>query len=409
MKKYNVFIVGGGASGLCCAVYIKLKNPKITVALAEQLPRVGKKLIVTGNGRCNITNSDERKNRFHSNDIEAVMPVIEKYNNKRIESFFEKIGVVFTYSEDKKAYPNSLQASSVVDALRFSCEETGVEILTDTKILSYKKAKDCFEISSENDVFYSDNIVIATGLYSGGKKLGSDGNFFSYMKSRGYKSVPVNPAIVQLKTDNALTRSLKGIKTVCAVKLVSGNKTVRTDFGEVLFCDYGLSGPPIMQISGSASIGMKVALDLLPDLEYGRLFDMLVKRKENLKNRPAGEFFTGFLNKRVGQAVIKLCGYDLSIKVSELKNTEKICKTLKGLEFTVKGNTGFENSQVTSGGLKITEFDMKSFESKKEKGVFAIGEILDLNGDCGGFNLHFAWSSAFCCGDEIIKRSKGIK
>ena len=136
---------------------------------------------------------------------------------------------------------------------------------------------------------------------------------------------------------------------------------------------------------------------------------MLVKRKENLKNRPAGEFFTGFLNKRVGQAVIKLCGYDLSIKVSELKNTEKICKTLKGLEFTVKGNTGFENSQVTSGGLKITEFDMKSFESKKEKGVFAIGEILDLNGDCGGFNLHFAWSSAFCCADEIIKSSKGFK
>lgn len=318
------------------------------------------------------------------------------------------MGVVFTYDETGRAYPYSLQASSVIDALRFSLDELGVDVFLDTKVLSYKKSGAFFKLATNVDDFVAESLIIASGLYSGGEKLGSNGSMLDVLKKAGYKIVKTTPAIVQLKTDNSLTRSLKGIKINAEAKLFINNRLVRGEFGEVLFCDYGLSGPPIMQISREAERvhGEKeITLDLMSEYTFVNVCDMLNFRASALLSRPLGEFFTGMLNKRVGQAIIKLCDLKLTDSVSTLNSNDikRMANVIKGMKFKVLGTTDFENSQVTAGGLDTNQFNPRTMESKLEKGLYCIGEVLDIDGDCGGFNLQWAWSSAICAANAVCE------
>lgn len=406
-KVYDVAIIGAGASGLCTAVSLKMQDRSISVVLLEQLDRVGKKLITTGNGRCNITNLNIELNRYHGNDKEFAGFALERFDRVYTENFLAELGIVFTYDEEGRAYPYSLQASSVVDAFRFAADNLGVETLLGFKVEDIEKTKDSYMIKGENNTLKARNVVCAAGLYSGGKKIGSDGSLFRLLKQKGYKSITVTPAIVQIKTENSLTKSLKGIKVNANATISSGGKAIRSEFGEVLFCEYGLSGPPILQISRCVertNSKKQISLDLMPEYSLKNLLEMLEFRVYALRGRTLEEFFTGMLNKRVGQALIKLINKRLSDSVDTLKNTDlkQLAELIKGLSFEVTGTTGFDNSQVSAGGLDTCQFDNKTMMSKKDKGLYAIGEILDIDGDCGGFNLQWAWSSAFCAAESII-------
>ena len=397
---------------MCAAISLKMNNPSYKIAIIEQLSRVGKKLIVTGNGRCNITNADLSYNSFHSENEGFLKHILDNYSGET-ESFFEWLGVVFTTDDRGRVYPNSLQASSVVDALRFKIEELNIQVFTETKMLSYKKKNAKFEVETDKEIFIGKALLIAAGLFSGGRKLGSDGAAFGLMKSSGYKTVKTTPAIVQLKTESDIVRQLKGIKVDADVILKEGGKTLRQEFGEVLFCDYGLSGPPIMQVSRfvERSKGAKtIYLDLMPHLDFNSLFELLLRRCKTLKDRKAEEFFTGFLNKRLGQVIIKIAGVKLGDSVTAITSSQvkKIASLIKALPFNVIGTTGFENSQVTAGGISLDEFN-SSLMSVREEGLFAAGEILDVDGDCGGFNLQWAWSSAFCVAKGIAAYLGGVK
>ena len=404
---YDALIIGGGASGLCCAIKLKQLNNSLNVAVAEQLSRVGKKLIVTGNGRCNITNSNIELSRYHSDNVDFCEYALLKYDNCVIEDFFENIGITFVYDEVGRAYPYSLQASSVVDALRFTAENLGIEILTDTEITDFDGKFGNFTLATQNGSLSSKTVIAATGLYSGGQKMGSNGRFYKLMCSKGYSSAKTYPAIVQLRTETDIVRQLKGIKVNANATLIGDKKTVAKEYGEVLFCDYGLSGPPVLQLSGHCSQftdNAEIRLDLMPEYTFDELLNMLGKRVSALAYRNCDEFLTGLLNKRLGQVILKKADIKLSDSVSSLQSRDlkKIVSIIKAMTFKVMGNTGFDNSQVTGGGLKTDNFDSNTMMSKKDLGLFAIGEILDVYGDCGGFNLRWAWSSAMCAADGIV-------
>ena len=407
-KTYDTLVIGGGAAGLCAAIRLKQNDKDLSIAVLEQLPRVAKKLITTGNGRCNITNRDININRYHGESVSFAEYALLKYDNTVIEDFFTTLGVPFFFDEQGRAYPYSLQASSVVDALRFASEELGVEVFTQTTVSDYEKTQNGFSLKTSNGDFFGKTVIAAAGLCSGGKALGSTGGLLSVFKKHGYSTVATTPAIVQIKTEPTVVRSLKGIKVNADATLVVNKKTVRREFGEVLFCDYGLSGPPVLQISRAVERtagAVSVVLDLMPEFSFGEIVNMLELRSKNLSKRSLEEFFTGLLNKRVGQAIIKMCGLKLSDSVSTLKTADikALADKIKRMSFAVTGTTGFDNSQVTAGGLNTDNFEENTMMSKREKGMYAVGEILDIDGDCGGFNLQWAWSSAMCAADSIIE------
>ena len=407
--KDDVLIIGGGAAGLCAAVAIKQKAPALSVRVLEALPRVGKKLAVTGNGRCNITNHNITTERYHGQDVSFAEYALQRYDNAVCERFFARIGVPFVYEGDK-AYPSSLQASSVVDCLRFAAEEAGVLLCTDTKVTGIQLAKDGYKIIAGEYAFYANCVVLATGLLSGGNPYGCDGTVLEILKKAGFRTEPLSPAIVQLKTETEVVRQLKGIKVQAGVTLFCEGKKLRQDAGEVLFCDYGLSGPPILQVSGAAAKAKapcRVSLDLFPQKDFETLVLECRERAKNLANRTLEDFFTGMLQKRLGQVIIKLCGGKLSTPISLLEEDDirKIVSILKDFSFTVTGHNGFVNSQVTSGGLSTGELDRKTMMFQEAKGLYAIGELVDIDGDCGGFNLRWAWSSALCAADDITEKT----
>lgn len=395
---YDIAVIGGGAAGLFAAIAAKKLNSKLNIAVFEALDRVGKKLITTGNGQCNITNRYATPRFYHSETPELIGAPFSAFSVDDTVKAFREMGVEIVFEADGRAYPASYQAGAVVDALRFTCEELGIEIVCNTKVDAFSKGSD-FCLETEQGNFFAKKVILACGLLSGGAKLGSFGDTLRYLKASGYKTVKTTPAIVQMKTDTAVTRSLKGIKFSGTATLLENGRGIASSSGEILFTEYGLSGPAILAVSREASRRsgkIEVALDVLPDFSRKELLELLYLRRENLAVRSSENFLTGLINKRLGQALLKGAGIPLNIAVSDItdKQLSDLCRLIKGFTFAVTGNTGFNNSQVTAGGVSLNEIDINTFESRRQRGLYIIGELLDTDGDCGGFNLQWAWSSA---------------
>ncbi len=406
MKKYDVIIIGGGAAGLACAAMLKLFSNSKKIVVLEALDRVGKKLAVTGNGQCNITNKNLDISSYHGNDVKFAENVFKQFGFTESADFFSSIGVEFAEGENSKIYPYSYQATSVVDALRLFLDENGVEVFCNTTVLDVKKENNGFTVQTNQNDFFSEKVVFATGLLAGGEKLGSTGLGFNILKNLGFKTVKTTPAIVQVRTDNRLTRQLKGVKADAVATLFLNGKKQVSFSGEVLFTDYGLSGPPILLLSSYAFRGnekAEIALDFMPDYTYNDLYDLLSYRYKAFGNRNAEYFFSGVLHNRLARVLIKECGIALSspINTNSEKTVLKIAEQIKKCRFSVTGHNGMNNAQVTSGGISTDEFNPDTMESKRIKGLYAVGELLDIDGNCGGFNLAFAWGSAYCAAKAI--------
>lgn len=395
----SVAIIGGGAAGLSCAVMLKQRCPALSVIIYEADERVGKKLAVTGNGRCNITNKNLSKADYHG-DADFAARLIENFPFISQQQFFKELGVLFTELEDGKVYPMSFQAPSVVDSLRFKAQELGIVTMLNNKVTEIKRNDGTFLVTANGQTKEFKAVVIACGGEAGGRLGSTDG--YTLLKSFGHKIEKVFPSVVQIKTETELVRQLKGIKVDAVVKLESDGGS-RTEFGEVLFCDYGLSGPPVLQLSRLANWPNAIAsLDLVSDLQQIEIEDEINKRTKNFATRQASELLTGFINKRLGQVILKATGINLNAKCGQIspKEVTKIAAMLKRWQFKVVGTTGMENAQITAGGAQTAQF-FDTCMSKKAKGLFAVGEVLDVDGDCGGFNLAFAWASANAAANGI--------
>ena len=409
---FDIAVIGGGAAGLCSAITAKDTNPSLKIAVFEANSRVGKKLSVTGNGRCNITNKNITLQRYRSNNGSFFEFALNSYNLSKTEEFFDNLGVPFVFEGDK-AFPAALQAASVVDALRFECDALGIELLTDSKIENLEKTNGIFTLFCNGKKYSAKTVIAAFGGMAGLNKFGADSKNYDLLLNFGHSLIKTKPSIVQLKTEPQIVRQLKGIKVDCKVCAICNGKTLQSDFGEVLFCDYGLSGPPILQLSHLYNTNKKleISLDLASAYTHEQLFYICKNRQSTLTHRPAGEFFTGFLNKRVGQVILKLSGVNINDDISAIKydNIKKSVSLIKDFKFIVTGTTGLQNAQVTSGGIDTKDFYPDTLESKKVSGLFAAGELLDVDGDCGGFNLQWAWSSGMLAAHSAVRFIKGDK
>ena len=402
--KPTLAIVGGGASGLCAAVCAGRSGGFDRVLLLERGPRVGKKLLATGNGRCNLTNrffSPENYRCRKGSAPDFVKPAFAAFGLTETLAFFESLGIV-PYEEDGgKLYPRSLQAAAVLDALRLEAEALGTEILCDTEVTELRPTAEGFLLLTANGRFRANRVLIAAGGPASPKLGGSDSGA-KLLERLGHKVTPLIPSIVQLKTQTDSIRPLTGIKFTGNVTLVCGQEHF-TETGEVLFTEYGLSGPPVMQLSCRAGRMLhqgrspELFLDLAPEYGEAGLFQFLARRAEERPRVLLENYLVGMFHKRVGQTALKAAGIaPLSRKAGSLSAQEiqALAAQLKGWRLPVTGTMGLGNAQVTAGGADLSGFDPETLESRLVSGLFACGEVLDIDGDCGGFNLQWAWSSA---------------
>ncbi len=408
---FDILIIGGGASGIMAAISAAQSAP-VSVALLEKNNRTGKKLLATGNGRCNFTNADISLSRYHGENVKFAMSAFGKMSPEETLGFFEKLGIVPREEENGKIFPFSGQASSVLDLLRLKLETLGVKEIVDFEAEDISEKEGLFElVSFGGKKIKGRKVIVCTGGKAG-PQFGTDGSGYVLLEKFGHTKTAILPAIDKLKSSSPHAKALKGIKTTGnATLFVSGKKT-RVEQGEILFTDYGLSGPPILQLSGQAAEAIyegnsvEVTLDILPEFSEEELAYLLKERRDTNGHYPLEQFMAGLVNKQIGKELIKAaeCG-KLSMPVSALsdKHLKKLSTLLKDWRFEITGSMGFKDAQTTAGGIKTSEFVPQTMESRLKKGLYAAGEILDIYGDCGGFNLQWAWSSGYLAGLSATK------
>lgn len=405
---HDILIVGGGASGIMTSIIAKDRG--LDVGIIDGNNRIGKKILSTGNGRCNITNKRIESSRYFSSNEHFYSKVLNEFSHNDFIEFLYSLGLPLVELDNGKLYPMSLQSSSVLDVLRLALSERNIPIYLEHKInnISYKKNKFILQ-DTNNNIFNCEKLVLSCGGKSAANS-GSDGSGFSLAKSLGHNIIHPTPGLVQLKLKHSRLRALSGIKFDGNCKLYSGKSLLREEFGEILFTNYGISGPPILQVSSLASRylynkkDVSIVIDMFPNMERKTLEEFLENHIGMFSYRSIHDSLIGIVNKKLIPIVLKECGIeDIHKPAFELQWNEKknLLDILKNWKFSVYDTNGFPNSQVTCGGVNTLDVNDTTLESKIIPNLYFTGELLDVNGDCGGFNLQWAWSSGYVVGKNI--------
>ena len=408
MIKIKTAIVGGGASGLMLAAILAQQGE--TSLLLERGERVGKKLSATGNGQGNITNLAVTKTEYFSSTVSGAQHahgLIERFDDNSLIGFFARLGVLIAEDERGRAYPTGRQASALTDALRLYLAETDTRLQTGALVTAVQKSKDGFILTAQTEqgtqTIHAETVVLCTGGKAA-KNFGTDGSAYALATGLGHTVTPLTPSLVQLKTDTAHIKTLKGLRVldagVTAVWSEKGERKQTSLTGDVIFTDYGVSGDAVFRVSAfvadKISNGVSLYIDLLPQFTETEIYEMLLKKRKAFPSLAQNELLGGIVNNQVGRAVMKRANNDL----------KGAAKLVKAFLLTVTGTLGFDYAQVTKGGVPMEEVT-RSLESKKAKGLYFAGEILDIDGQCGGFNLQWAYSSACAVAEAILEKTRG--
>ncbi|MBN1840348.1 MAG: NAD(P)/FAD-dependent oxidoreductase [Campylobacterales bacterium] len=402
----RVGIVGAGASGLVCAIEATRKGNE--VFLFEKNSKVGRKILATGNGKCNISNQNIMLDFYHGEAISNIKEVLKRFDVLTCKNFFSKLGLEFREGEAGKLYPMSHQASSVVDLLLHEARSLGVQICLESEVVAIEKKEGHFVLHVKEQTYLFDACVIATGSLAM-PNLGSSGSGYDFAKAFGHQVIVPFPSLVQCVCEEAYVALASGVKVEGVVELFVENQKVQCATGDLLFTPYGLSGSTILEISRKVSLAMvrgekvHVVLDMMPMFSKEALQSLLQKRVSIAKGKSLSLWLEGMIPKKLALLILhheKLLHVKEASELSA-KELKKIVFALKALRLHVTQTKGFESAEVCAGGVDLREIETKSLQSRRVENLYFCGEVLDVDGDCGGFNLHFAWASGFCVGQSL--------
>ncbi len=399
----KVIVIGGGASGLVAAIHSKKAGNEVIIL--EKNPNCGKKILITGNGRCNYFNEDQDIAHYHTSSNVDLKQVINAENNKLILEFFESIGII-PKIKNGYYYPLSNQATSINNALILQAKLLNVDIKNNINVTDIIYENDKFNIKTDYEDYSCDKVIVATGSKAA-PKTGSDGFGYELLKRLGHTVIKPLPSLVQLKSNDRITTYWDGVRTDASATLYVNGEEQRSETGEIMLTDYGISGICIFNISGEAARAIdnkdkaNIKINFLPNINLN--INWLEEYNKNVPNRTLSELLDCLLNYKLVNALLKKIKIERDAKLADLTNTEKenLINALTNYDIEITGTNAYDKAQVCSGGIPLNEIDLNTMESKIVKNLYIIGELLDVNGDCGGYNLTWAWTTGFIAGKGI--------
>ena len=410
-KNYDLTIIGAGASGMMAAIKASKRGKR--VLMIERNAKPGKKILLTGNGRCNISNENSLEDQkkpvhYHGKNPKFVLSVFNKFGLQETKKFFQDVGIEFIEEDEGRLFPASNQAGSVVEVLEYAMNQEKVRVMYNQRVKKMVFEDSIYKIVLQDGrEIQSQNVLISTG----GKSLSrpaEDG--YEFASQFGHKIIDMFPAYSGLNTKSQLCHKLQGVKMEVEVKAIVGNKEIAKNTGTIMFAHYGLSAPVVLEISreiAEARIvnGHKafVEVNFFPNIAENELDAMILKRWEKFPQKSLDFSFVGLLPKKVFPAILAVEGIDGTVKVSDVNKAlrRKIVNLLGKYRFEIDSVRGYNEAHFTAGGVDTKEIDPQTMQSKLQKGLYFSGEILDIDGDCGGYNLQWAWSSGAVVGMAV--------
>ncbi len=398
----NIVVIGAGASGLSCAISLARRGFDVTVV--EKMSSNGKKILVTGNGKCNYWNEDFDNNHFYSNHMDFINSINTLENRQFVLEFFDSIGVVPTI-KNGYYYPMSMQASSIRDILLVEANKLGIKFINDFKVIDIKKINEKFFIVSDSGEIISNKVVLACGSYSYYK---DKTNVYDICQRLGHNIFPVLPSLVQLVGNDSFYKKWDGVRSSASVSLLVDDQLIKNDIGEIMLTEYGISGICVFNLSGYANRALyqkkkvKVSINFLPNIDD--LYSFFEERSKHI-NYSLYEFLIGLLNNKLVDLILEKSDLNRKKCWNDLNSVEKnnLVKNINSFEVNIISSKSFDNSQVCTGGVDTSEVNPFTMESKICKDLYIIGEMLDVDGECGGYNLGFAWISGLIAGRSVEK------
>ena len=394
----NVCVIGGGAAGMLAALTAAENGHR--VLLLERQSRVGRKLLATGNGRCNLSNYHVSPAHYHGGAGFCDF-ALSQFDVGETLQYFASLGLLTVSEASGRIYPMSNMAGSVLDVLRYALERPEIDLQTGQTVTAVRKMPEGFSVKTETDTFSARRLILAAGG-AAGSKVGGGMDGYRLAKSLGHRRTALYPSLVQLKTDPTYPRALKGVKAQCGISICRGSQVLARNSGEVLFTEYGVSGPAIFDLSRSVSAGgsdLTCLLNFFPDWEEAEVPPWLPQRQAAMAAHEASTLLTGSCHTRLGQMICKSAGFTNQRAAGLTRDDlRRIARQATHFALPITGTCGFDQAQVTAGGLDTSEFDPRTLQSRLVPGLYACGELLDIDGDCGGYNLQWAWSSGRLAG-----------